>query len=456
VDAVIVHDTYFQQLRSDQVEALERWVVTGGVLVFTGGASALQHEPAGFGRLLPVRVTGLTQRNGLPVATAAGAVRRLPGRVEAAESTVTEGTVLAADGTLPVVVRRQLGRGAVWYLAFDPTAAPASSWHGALSMWRSILEGDRLPAMGAVDRPAPSETAIQDPWIAALYGASPPSFPPVPALLVFIGAYVALLVPLLAGRTQRRMRGRVRLLLLAGLSVCACLAAWTVFNRLLFNPGLQAVDVATVESRSGDGLAFVTEKVGLFSASVRTAGARLGSQGAVVEAARWRTRPDAPWIQPRLLLAQAPAGTVVGGLQVDRMSSRLMAFEDVIPFPMTVQVRNDGSTLEAYVLNGNARPLRGCFILVSGRAYSLGDVAAGASARRTFAAADGLAADDTMVTDTDLRRAALFKALDGAQDSGASPRLIGWMDGPALPLTFAAARPLGEHPGLALVSVESE
>ena len=45
VDAVIVHDTSFQQLRSDQVAALEGWVATGGALVFTGGAAALQHAP---------------------------------------------------------------------------------------------------------------------------------------------------------------------------------------------------------------------------------------------------------------------------------------------------------------------------------------------------------------------------------------------------------------------------
>ena len=452
VDAVVVHDTYFQQLRSDQVDALERWVVTGGVLVFTGGAAALQHEPAGFGPLLPVRVTGLAQRSGLAVAAAAGSERRMPGRVEVAQSTVIRGTVLSADGALPVVVRRQLGRGAVWFLAFDPSAPPASAWDGTLRMWRTILEGDRVPALGAAYRSPPAESAVQDPWIAALFGPGAASFPPVPALLVFVGAYLALLVPLLAARRQRRMKGRVRLLLLCLLSVCACLGAWVAFNRLLFRPGLQVADAAMVDARSGDGLALVTEKVAVFSASAGAADLRLGSTGAVVQAAPWRTRPDSPWEQPHLQVELGASAAVIRGLDLDRMVSRLLAFQDVVPFPVTVHVQAEGGRVEAVVTNGDAHALQGCRILVSGRAYPLGDIAAGASLQKAFDESAALVAGEA-----DPRRAALFKAVEGEEDpAGRRPRLVGWISGPVLPLVFTDARPLRDEPGLALVSVESE
>jgi hypothetical protein len=452
VDAVIVHDTYFQQLRSDQVEALEKWVVTGGVLVFTGGAAALQHGPAGFGRLLPVEVTGLTQRNGVPVAVGGNAVRRIPGRVEAAESTVTQGTVVAADGSFPVMVRRRLGRGSIWFLAFDPTASPGSSWDGALAMWRNILGADRVPAMGAASRPAATDSAVEDPWVAGLLQASPVSFPPVPALLAFIGAYVALLVPLLIGRTRRRMRARVRLLLLAGVSAFACLAGWAVFNRLLFLPGLQTMEAARIETRSGDGLAFVTEKVAYFAASAGQAEARLGSAGAVIEAPGWRAHPDLPLSQPHLLLDQAGQGTVVRGLDLQRLAARLVVFQDVIPFAVSVRVKADGSSVDAEVSNGNGRPLQECYILVSGRAYPLGDIAAGASVRRTFAASDA-----ATFAGSDSRRAALFSKMEESGDKRSGPaRLVGWQDGPALAVSFTGAQPVGGRPGLALVSVEAE
>ena len=452
VDAVVVHDTYFQQLRTDQVDALERWVVTGGVLVFTGGAAALQHEPAGFGRLLPVRVSGLVQRSGLPVAAAAGSERRMPGRVEVAQSTVLQGTVLASDGGLPVVVRRQLGRGAVWFLAFDPSVPPASAWDGTLSMWRTILEGDRVPALGAAYRSLPAESAIQDPWIAALLDSGPASFPPVAALLVFVGGYLALLVPLLAARRQRRMKGRVRLLLLGALSVCACLAAWVVFSRLLFRPGLQVVDAAMVDARSGDGLAVVTEKVAWFSASTGTVELRLGSTDAVVQAAPWRARPDSPWVQPHLDVDLGASAAVLRGLDLERMVPRLLAFQDVVAFPVSVHVQADAGRVEAAVTNGEAQTLLGCYFLVSGRAYPLGDIAAGGSLRKAFDESAALVAGEA-----DRRRAALFKALEGEEDpAGRPPRLVGWLAGPVLPLVLGGARPVGDEPGLALVSVESE
>lgn len=465
VDAVVVHDTYFQQLRSDQVEALERWVVTGGVLVFTGGAAALLYGPAGLGPLLPVQVTGLTRRNGVPVAVGGNAVRRITGRVEAAESTVVAGTVVAADGPLPVMVRRRLGRGSVWFLAFDPTVSPGSSWEGVLPMWRNILGADRVPAMGAAS--AAGDSATQDPWVAGLLDASPVSFPPVTALLVFLAAYLALLSPLLMGRVRRRMKARLRLLLLAAVSASACLAGWVVFNRLLFLPGLQTIDAARIEARSGDGLALVTEKVAYFAASAGQAEARLGSADAVLEAPGWRTRPELPLSQAHLLLGQAGQGTVVRGLDLQRLAARLIVIQDVVPFAVTVRLRAAGSSVEAEVSNGNGRPLQESYILVSGRAYPLGDIAAGASVRRTFAASDGLgnppgasaqsASAGAMFTNADRRRAALFRTLDPRDGEWSGPaRLVAWLDAPALPVSFPGAEPVGGRPGLALVSVEAE
>jgi hypothetical protein len=461
VDAVIVHDTYFQQLRSDQVAALERWVVTGGVLVFTGGAAALQHEPAGFGRLLPVKITGLAQRAGLAVPVGGGAMRRVPGRVEVAESRPAMGNVIAADGTLPLVVQRRLGRGSVWFLAFDPTAASLREWGGALSLWRTMLDGDRLPTMGAASRPA-----MEDPWVAGLLAASPAAFPPGPAVLVFVVGYIGLLLPLLAGR--RRLRARVRLPLLVGASILAVLAGWIVFNRVLFRPGLQIVDAARVEARSGDGLAIVMEKIGFFASAAQAVEARLGSPDTVIEAAGIRARQDLPGSDTSINLVSQGARTLLRGIDVERLGARLLVAQDVVPFTVIVRVRTSGSSIAAFVSNGNGKALLGCFILVSGRAYPLGDVVPGASVQRIFSVADGLgpAADgaqmprDTaaaMFQDSDGRRAALLKAeTEGDGPGSGHTRLIGWMDGPALPLAFTGAQPVGGRPGLALVSVEAE
>lgn len=456
VDAVIVHDTSFQQLRSDQVTALESWVVTGGVLVFTGGAAALQHEPAGFGRLLPVEITGLTQRTRLaPVSPAGGSVHGMAGRFEVAESRLKQGRVVAADGSLPLVVARTLGCGSIWFLAFDPTMPPVSSWEGALPMWRYILGGDRVPAMGA----APRET-LADPWIASLLSASSVSFPPVPALLVFVACYLALLLPVVTGRPGPGMRPRIRLLLLVVVSVSATIAGWAVFGRVLFQPGLQVLDAARVYARSGDGLAAVTEKIAVFATSAQPVELRLASAGAVVEAAGIRTgAANFALFDPSLLLSERGNRTTVRGIDVGRLDARLLVIQDIVPLDVSVSAEIHGSILAAIVKNGDLRSLKGCFILKAGRAYPLGEIDPGATVHRTFDLAEGFEPLDqgTWFPEGDSRRAGLWKAEAGEADQKNIPaQLIGWLEGPVLPLTFPGGTSFGGRPGLALLRVESE
>ena len=376
VDAVIVHDTSFQQLRADQVTALEKWVLTGGVLVFTGGAAALQHVPAGFDRLLPVQVAGLTQRTGLVLSG-----RRLPGTVELVETRVTAGNVLAAAGSLPLVVRRTLGRGSIWFLAFDPAVPPVSSSDVMLPLWRLILAGDRIPAMGA----APREP-LADPWISAVLESSTASFPPVSLLLVFVACFLALLLPLVHG-----MRARMRLLLLVAVSLSATAVGWVLFNRMLFRPGLQVLDAARVEARSGEGLALVTEKIGFFSSAAQPAEVKLGTPDAVVEAAGARTGPgDQSTSDPPLFLTASGSRTVIDGLDVERFGTRVLVFQQVVALDVRVRAEVSGSALTVVVENRDPRVLRGCFILREGRAFSLGDVAGGQSLRRVFDLAQGV------------------------------------------------------------------
>jgi len=451
VDAVIVHDTYFRQLRADQVEALEHWVAGGGVLVFTGGAAALQLESAGFRGLLPVEVSGLARREGVSLRAGAGAPRRLPGRIELAEARAVRGAVLAADGALPLIVRRSLGRGTVWFLAFDPTAVPLRSWEGTPALWRSILEGGRVSAMGAASKPA-----VEDPWISAALTAAPLSFPRVSFVLLFVGAYLALLFPVLLVRRGDRVKPRTRLLLLFGVCASAAVVGWFLFNSVLFRAGVQTVDAARVESRSGDGLAFVTEKIALFATSAQPVEGRFGD--AALEAGGLWTRQNVRPQEPHLLLRQEGSRVQVHGIDMDRLGARLLAVQDVVPFSVTARVRSDGSSLQVFARNGTGRTLQGCFMLASGRVFPLGDIAAGASVQKSYAASDGLkpSGDSGVLSGMDNRQAALFKAQEGEEPPAGPARLIGWIDGPVLPVSFPGSYPLGGVPGPALMSVEAE
>ena len=97
-------------------------------------------------------------------------------------------------------------------------------------------------------------------------------------------------------------------------------------------------------------------------------------------------------------------------------------------------------------------------MLASGRVFPLGDIAVGASVQRSYAISDGLkpSGDSGMLSGMDNRRAALFKAQEGEEPAAGPARLIGWIDGPVLPVSFPGSYPLGGVPGPALMSVEAE
>jgi hypothetical protein len=448
VEMVVVHDTSFQQLRATQVAALERWVVTGGTLVFTGGADALQHAGAGLGRLLPVEVTGLLERVDL---SSLGAFLGLPrgprGRMILAVSRVTSGTVLSSQEGVPMIVERRLGRGAIWFTAFDPTRAPLDSWEGSLHLWRRMVENDRQPVLGASSR-----SAVEDPWMRALLGNPPLTFPPSIAALAFAGCYLALLLPLLVARISLRLGSRLRAVLLLSVAAMAWCAGWLIFNRELFRPGAKLLDAARVDVVSGDGMARVTEKVGLFAVQAGSAELSLGAADVAVDEAIHVS------VSTRAGSAPSPGFTVdtshetlLRGLSYGRFGSRLVVLNAVIPMPLEASVSSSATSITVAVSNGSARPLRRCFLFHAGRGYPVGDVAPLETVSRTFTTVDGLSLSDPGAWAQiagDARRASFWDQSEAELGKGSSI-IAGWMDGPVI------AHVLADRPSLSLVVVEA-
>jgi len=454
VDMVVVHDTAFQQLRSAQVAALERWVVTGGSLVFTGGTDALQHAGAGLGRLLPVEVTGLRERDDLPSLSAFLGLRRGPrGRMIIAASRVTTGVVLSSQEGLPIVVQRRLGRGTIWFTAFDPTLAPLDSWEGSLALWQRLAENDRQPVLGVF-----TAGAVDDPWMKTLLGYPSLSFPSSLAVLAFVGGYLVLLAPLLAARFSRRFRTRLRAVLLLCVVAAAGCAGWLLFNRELFRPDARALDAARVDVVSGDGLARVTEKIGLFAVRAGTAELSLGTADVAVDEAIHMGVPTRGGSAPNPGFAvDIGQETVLGGLSFGRFGSRLLVLNAVISMPLEASVSGGEPSLTLTVSNGSARLMRRCFLLRAGRGYLVGDVAPFETVTRTFATVDGLfmsAPEARLRIAGDARRALFLDQSEGEPGKGSS-LFAGWMDDPVIPLVLAGAGWVPDRPALTLVVVEA-
>jgi len=448
VRAVVVHDTYFRELRESQIEALNRWVVAGGSLVFTGGAAALQHEPAGFAGLLPVHVSGLVERDGLPsLAEIAGVARGPRGKAVLAVASTTSGVPVVSDGAIPLIVRRDLGKGKIWFFAFDPTLAPLSSWDGLLPLWRL--------ALGAATDSVAGESALSladDPWMKPLLASR--TFPSAFVVAIFAGLYTLLILGLVVGRFAMRIGVRRRILLLMALPLFGCLGAWSIFNWIQFQPGPQSLDASRLWMRSGDGLAVVSERTAVVAASAGTARLRSECIDCTMDLAP-RARGSVPTSVVQFSTT-TDERAISGTVSLDRFTGAMLISSGVIPFPVTVQVSGIGQSLAVTATNGTAFALRDCFIWRDGKAFPLGDIPVGAGMLHVPIPDDLIPANPSDpipgVTGNPTRTAIFATEAAGHESSGGT--LIAWLDGSPLRVRLEGSPTSSERGPVALLMVD--
>jgi hypothetical protein len=142
-DCLIIDNAATAQLRPEQLEAIQVWVGTGGLLMEVGAAtwqSTLGPLPPD---LLPVEPTGLTN---LPSLSALGDFMDSPmdqpgpWLVSNSRPRTDRGAhvVVAQDG-VPLVVASKRGDGTVIYLAFEPTSRAFRQWSGNEGLWRYLI-----------------------------------------------------------------------------------------------------------------------------------------------------------------------------------------------------------------------------------------------------------------------------------------------------------------------------
>ena len=142
-DCLIIDNAATAQLRPEQLEAIQVWVGTGGLLIEVGGAtwqSTLGPLPPD---LLPVEPSGLTNLQSMSVLgdfmdTSFDAPG--PWLVSNSRPRTDRGahTVLAQDG-VPLMVASKRGDGTIIYLAFDPTSRNFRQWSGSEQLWRYLI-----------------------------------------------------------------------------------------------------------------------------------------------------------------------------------------------------------------------------------------------------------------------------------------------------------------------------
>jgi hypothetical protein len=142
-DCLIIDNAATTQLRQEQLDALNVWVGTGGLLIAVGGStwqSTLGPLPP---ELLPVEPTQLAQVQSL---SALGDLIQTPfdasgpWLVTQSRPRIDRGARVAVsqDG-IPLVVASKHGDGTLIYLAFEPTARQLRNWSGNEQFWKYLI-----------------------------------------------------------------------------------------------------------------------------------------------------------------------------------------------------------------------------------------------------------------------------------------------------------------------------
>ncbi|HLZ27464.1 MAG TPA: hypothetical protein VKV73_09100 [Chloroflexota bacterium] len=142
-DCLIIDNAATAQLRPEQLEAIQVWVGTGGLLIEVGGAtwqSSLAPLPPD---LLPVEPSGLTNLQSLSaLGDFMGTSLDIPGPWLVSNSrprTDRGARVVVAQDGVPLVVASKRGDGTLIYLAFEPTARNFRQWAGNDALWRYLI-----------------------------------------------------------------------------------------------------------------------------------------------------------------------------------------------------------------------------------------------------------------------------------------------------------------------------
>lgn len=129
-DLIIMGEHQVEELTPAQIDNIKRWVALGGNLLLSGGAGARKGEP--FAGISPVIVNGETIVSG-----SLDGMRANNEPIPVATGTFKEGEKQVVYGNIPVIARRNIGRGYVIYSA----AGLENMGPSEVKLWEELFKG---------------------------------------------------------------------------------------------------------------------------------------------------------------------------------------------------------------------------------------------------------------------------------------------------------------------------
>ncbi len=382
VDLLVLGPVFASDLTPGARAAIAAWVRGGGNLAIIGGADVARLRDPFFQDLLPVE--GLTSAavpipSGLsaygisvpePTAVAVGVRRR-------------DANVIAQERGVPLIVRGRLGSGAVTFIAFDPTRPPVAGAGRLEKLWLPLFDDlARLYSLredtGGSRPGSGGPRGLQQVLRGHVVGIKQMTVPPLTTILLFLGLYFVLLIPVnhwLLSRRKRRELAWVTTPVIAAVFVAGAYAVG--YN--IKGPRLLVKQATVMELGEGSRQASVLSYFGVFSPARRAYDIKVGLRdGAIGEGADWPYGPGSREVTSGLVHDE-PDPWVEGELvPMWGMASHTAAGVMDTGGPVTADLRLLRAGVAGWVRNDTRWKLINIQLWGSGVGLNLGDLAPGA------------------------------------------------------------------------------
>ncbi|HWP56782.1 MAG TPA: hypothetical protein VNL14_02725 [Candidatus Acidoferrales bacterium] len=422
--AAIFYEQPLRELSRAQVFALEEWLLWGGRLLAIAGLNEAVFDDANWARFLPVRVAG-RHRIARPE-TLQKAYGPLPaGEVWAYGAAVVKGKPLLQEQRLTIAAEASRGQGKVVFLSLDIGRPPLARWAGLPKLFSELLGAPpefRVTWAAAWDDNAFARLLSSRSFL--------PYYAPATSFAAWLLAYAAA-VGLALGYGRKRGVGR-RFLIGAWLAIVFC---FSVAGYVYFDRGGKPLDGVLFEAVLlepwSEGYAEAQANIALFSTRQRPYRVKLENGWSHLEMV---SPVGAKESSPPLGIASDGASSELD-IGVGEWSYKLFRVRAAVPLALSADARARGDRVELEIANHSGRSFAGCWFVVAGKAFFVGDVPARARIVRDFPRGDkaqssrrglGDISFDDPVRDF-LFRHVFFSDQARPRDMGGGAVFFGWM-----------------------------
>ncbi|HYF65592.1 MAG TPA: hypothetical protein VD886_22380, partial [Herpetosiphonaceae bacterium] len=382
LNAVVLDEQGWNDLRPDQESALREWVELGGTLIVEG--SAVDSLPDD---LRPASSAGSTSFDGAVLASQIGYEQPADTFAAAALTPESGSTGLLTQNGRPLLVQRIVGAGRVLGVAAALDEPSLAAWRGLDRLWALLV-----PSTSPVSWAGPFATVdtIRDSQVAAYLNNLPAlDLPPLRALLILLGVYV-----LLAGPVTYLILRRLDRMAWAWISIPALTLVFAVlaygFGARQRGSDIIINELAIVET-NGAGSGTVQGYVGVFSPVKDTYTVQASANTLLRPLSSSNWGGGAPFQgtgAARARYSNDPAQ--VSELSINQWSMEMLAFAHLASDVPTVRIELslEGDTVVGSVRNTSAVPLTDAALLVGGQAQRLDSLQPGEEKRIKLAMAN--------------------------------------------------------------------